>query len=199
VICNITFFVEFLRQNPWFFSGKNQIGVNASCCKVEVVNGASGALFGFFLQNIGNDKFVWSWRLENRALRFFQTIKFEVLLKDVFAIIKFEFFGNFDFLAVYFNQLKFRSQRGSGIYFEICANRPIRLFFKLFDFLSLSTINLKATDWTRPADKPRLTFCHKIGDTCNLQAGRERVWRFARQPDLNPLLLDFWALLQPLL
>ena len=156
------------------FLTPNPSRVLAACCNVEVINGAVGLLFVGFSSIFC----IWYWLSFNSfkaisiAIRSFGSNVSPA--KWVTCIVRV-------WLDWVFTSAK-RSQYSCGIKAWISRSR--------------STNNLTATDWTRPADKPRATFFHNNGDSINpttRSIKRRACWALTRLISKNPgFLKAFW-------
>ena len=120
----------------------NDSFLDASCCKVEVVNGGAGVFFLvlFLILVMINSPFS-SIASTLSVSSLLSALNFSPLTSVSFA-------GNARLLEA-------DNSFASMLQYS-CAS-------KLSISCSLSTISLTATDCTRPAERPRLTFFHKNG------------------------------------
>ena len=110
--------------------------LDASCCKVDVVNGAAGDFFAGFLSSFPTEKSA-------PIFCFKKASAFSLDAKVLFNLAS----KTFPFSVL---KLAFILYDASGVKPSISR--------------SLSTINLTATDCTRPAERPGLIFFHSTGD-----------------------------------
>ncbi len=110
--------------------------LDASCCNVDVVNGAEGDFFAGFLSNLLTEKSAEIFFSKNALASFSEA-------KVLFSLAE--------------NTLPSSVLNSAAILNDACgSNASISL--------SRSTINLTATDCTRPAERPGLIFFQSTGD-----------------------------------
>src|SRR5690554_3562528 len=128
---------------------------DASCCKVDVVNGGAGDLLAGFLVKS---------EILYEAPTFF--------LRNALAsssVLK--FLGNFALNLLPSSVINSASTRNEPVVSKFSISR------------SRSTIKRTATDCTRPAERPPLTFFHNTGESSyptNRSKMRRACWAFTR-------------------
>ena len=110
--------------------------LEASCCKVEVVNGAAGAFFAGFVCR--------SFTLKSASIQEFKKASASFFVLNVFGSLAFTFLP-----SLLVNSASILKE-ASGLKSKISRSR--------------STINRTATDCTLPAESPPFTLRHKTGD-----------------------------------
>jgi len=113
--------------------------LDASCCNVEVMNGAAGDFLpGFFSMDA--------------------TLYFALICSSTNFLASSSLLNRFGYSAI---KTPFALFAG----FNSTTIRYAEVLSKFFIFSSLSTISLTATDWTRPAERAGLTFFHNKGES----------------------------------
>jgi Na+/glutamate symporter len=152
-----------LTQKPNFLA--------ASCCKVEVVKGAYGALLLSFLFASTSLKSNFQEAFSSKlSFLFFHSFIFSKSLKRVARTFK---TFSFELKFFTFHQILLNIALNlifSAFNFQLSASNTILTFqlssgLNFFISLSLSTINFTATDCTLPADNHFLILLHKTGLT----------------------------------